>query len=207
MDGVELLLTRVHSHYGKNMTNKYLEKIARFDTSMLKHIAGGAALGAGVGSFSAEANILSNKVTEHKNSIYRYDDKAKKTARIVGPALGGLLGGATGFNLHQLKKEFDAGKAGGRAYGKYSGGYSHPPQKSHADHLKTFGANPSQFKTKKEAEKHFKTHLHRVHPDKHPGKPEMTTKFQELSTARDEIMKSRWFEKLARLLQEYNAKL
>jgi len=207
MAGVELLLTRVHSHYGENMTNKYLEKIARFDTSMVKHVLGGAAIGAGVGSFSAEANILTNKLTESKNSRYRYDDKAKKTARIAGPVLGGIFGGATGFNLHQLKKKFGAGRAGGGRYGGHGGGFTHPAQKSHADHLRTFGANPSQFKTKREAEKHFKTHLHRVHPDKHPGKPEMTAKFQELSAARDEIMKSRWFEKLARLLQEHNAKL
>lgn len=174
--------------------NKYISKLAGHWAGTAQMAGIGAVGGAGLG-------YLRSKV--HKNN-------SKDTKKnVIGGAVGyGVLGGVLhrttlsgklNFNKAlRSQRKHNAGIA--ELYKKYRSSYPFKASVGpiHKD-LRRFGVKVNSFKTKKEAEKHFKTLLHKAHPDKQGGR---TGKFQELSTARDRIMKTKWFTKLAAKLSK-----
>lgn len=187
------------------IVNKYLEKIAkrgRLATTVA--LTGlGAVGGAGLGRAAA-------------------DKKNKKRDTILGAVRGAIAVGGTRMAVLQGRKTsanfirrvdrtmhnqgyrtaFAESKATGR-YSKYpyqrfyrtGSGTTPNIFRDYKKDLADFGVKPESFKTKADASKHFKTQLHRNHPDKVGA--QNTKKFQDLSTARDRLMKSEWFNKLA----------
>lgn len=151
------------------MENKYLEKIA-----FLKSPAfAGAAIGAGFGAVTGGIGAgVTSKAIGGKNT-----KKDIKDGAVIGALIGAVQGAQLGPVFHRARR--------GSTY--------HPPASSVSDHLKHFGVSKSSFKTKAEAAKHFKSKLHKAHPDKGGD----TGTFQKLNTAREHILKSDWFEKLA----------
>ena len=128
-------------------------------------------------------------------------------------ATGAALGGAGGYLAKKIKDPRSStkerliyGGLRGAAAGAYLGSYTKGfmlRNNSHAedikDHLNKFKATKASFKTKAEADRHFRTHMHKAHPDKGGN----TEHFQKLSRARDAIKSSEWFNKLAALNNRY----
>jgi hypothetical protein len=199
--------------------NKYLIKLAKRGrgTATIATMAGGAVLGAIGGRVHAGPKLRSETTSEYKS---------RRNAETIGQAATiGIGAGLIRRSFLQGQKAYAKGirlvdstmrRAGHRtafAESKAFGRYSKPPYRrlyhmnqsagpspfarssSTAD-LSKFGIKPGTFKTKTEARKHFKTHLHRVHPDRNKAS-DSTAKFQDLSTARDRLEKSDWFNKLA----------
>jgi hypothetical protein len=163
------------------MQNKYLEKVAMSLslTPLGKHIAVGAGLGGAYGY--GEDKVVNRR-------------KRKSNWRTgISVAKGAIGGGLTGAYIHNIK-EILRGPIPGN---KYKGGQYRGSTFNHGsvdDHLKSFGAKRSSFTTKAEVNKHMKTHMHKVHPDKPGGSTEA---FQKASTLAKAIRESDWFEKLA----------
>lgn len=177
------------------MVNRYIEKIASRRWPITAAIgAGGAAFGAGAGYLDAKNKKLSKKDTKKhvRNSAVAYGVLGAGYHRMH---LGGKLAGnkiMRGVNSMKNKNP-----AYGEMYKAYRSTYKFKPQvgAKYKD-VRHFGVNPGSFKTKAQFDKHFKKELHKWHPDKHQGSTESKVKFQQLSTARDRIHKSDWYNKL-----------
>lgn len=179
------------------MSNKYLEKVAflrnpaqafttfkrRTDNAVIggigKSIAGGAIPGAAIGGSLNKKNETDGKVHRVRNAL---------SGAVVGGYLGGALRGAAVLGARDGRANKIFHKARAKQYGRPAAAFTTE------DNLAHFGAKPSHFTTKAEAAKHFKSKMHKAHPDKPGGNTEL---FKKLSTARDSILKSDWFEKLA----------
>jgi hypothetical protein len=176
------------SLFGKErkMENKYLEKIAMGIslTPLGKHVAIGAGLGGTYG-------YLEDKVVNRRKRKSNW----RTGINVVG---GAVSGGLAGAYIHDVKELLRGGIPGN----KYKRSTFNPG--SVDDHLKSFGAKRSSFKTKAEVNKHMKAHMHKVHPDKPGGSTEA---FQKASTSAKAIRESEWFEKLAGFSNTYLEKI
>lgn len=190
--------------YGNTMTNKYLEKIA-FSITQRDVLAG--VIGAGVGGmYGLAAGGRYAGTRRFKDAARGLSQKDRKKSRdkslSVGLASGALLGAmAMPLLMRGLARGGRASRQ--KSWDEFRQKVHQTSQKSYADYLKTLRANPSQFKTKAEADRHFRSVLRKAHPDRpanHGRTAEATREFQNLSTARDALHKSEWFQKLAKAL-------
>lgn len=171
------------------MENRYLKKIGSISTSLASrhgHMAIGALVGGSAGAYQSNRNAKDNP------------KKTRIIKTIAGGVLGGILGTAVGHDIHVFKsnrRHHTNWTSGKKGYHNSSGEFIHETAPVDS-HLKSFGLNSKSYKTKAEYTKHFKTELHKNHPDKGGS----TKKFQNLSAARDSVHKSPWFNKLAHLI-------
>lgn len=185
------------------MKNIYLEKIAFQMTDKAVHIAstvGGAALGAGLAGSRKSYKKLES--TGDGSGTYTFKEKEFSTKhRIANATFGALAGAQIGYGIGILARPGFTGYKGfqnsGRTHGRNYRSANPHANTSHHDILNKVQAKAKDFTHKDQVNKHFKTHLHRTHPDKHGQSAESVKKFQDLSTARDALQKTEWFQKLA----------
>ena len=181
--------------------NIYIEKIA---------LTYGQTVGVGAGIGAVGGGILSGSRThgyQYNKENYAYEDKEFSKGRRVGNAIsgavsGGILGGLIGDMIGSHKKydKYRQGNYEGSGR-QYSPGGSNPHARtSHHDILEKVNLKAGNVKTKDEVNKAFRLHLHRTHPDKNPGNAKAEARFKDLSTARDALVKTDWFNKLAAVI-------
>lgn len=182
------------------MANKYLEKIA-FNLTQRDVLAGiiGAGAGGMYGLAAGDGYVKTKKFRDATRGLSQKDrERGRNKALGVGLASGAMLGAAAVPLLVRRRRA-----ASQKHWDEFRQKVHQTSQKSYADYLKTLRANPSQFKTKAEADRHFRSVLRKAHPDRpanHGRTAEATKEFQDLSTARDALHKSEWFQKLAKAL-------
>lgn len=187
------------------MSNKYLEKIAKFNP-FVAWMAGGAAAGGAGGAYMAHH-------TTHEKGWNGKERKLSGGERIAngvgggiaGAYLGGMIGAGIGMKRHpkaykdytgqtDYKKAYEDAYRRHRGYGGGSSsgaGNTYRSSRTIHDIHKDLDMPAGGFKTKKEATTHFRKMRSKHHPDRYqgPDKEAANKRMAQLNRSWDEFEK------------------